>query len=284
MTMPKLNIDHREVEVPPGATVLEAARKLGIDIPTLCFLEGCEAVDFVPGLHGEDRASRGRSSPSCATAAADGMDVESETEEVRQLRRTALELLLSDHVGDCLAPCYSLARRTWTFRKCCGRSPPASCARRSSPSKRDIALPAVLGRICPKPCEKGVPPQRARRRRGRLPVEAISRPTPTWPRREPYCPPAQPATGKRVAIVGAGPTGLSAAYYLAQQGHACMIFDDKPAARRADAARDARRNCPPKCSTVKSGWCSALASNCGAACGSAATRRLRTCGKSSTPF
>ena len=42
---------------------------------------------------------------------------------------------------------------------------------------------------------------------------------------QPYLPPCQSPTGKRVAIVGAGPTGLSAAYYLLQQGHACVIFE-----------------------------------------------------------
>ena len=91
--------------------------------------------------------------------------------------------------------------------------------------KRDIALPAVLGRICPAPCEKMC-------RRGDLDaavsicllkrlvadVDLASS--------EPYSPPCEAASGKRVAIVGAGPTGLSAAYYLAQFGHACEIFDE----------------------------------------------------------
>ncbi len=91
--------------------------------------------------------------------------------------------------------------------------------------KRDIALPAVLGRICPAPCEKTC-------RRGDLDaavsicllkrlvadVDLASS--------EPYSPPCEAASGKRVAIVGAGPTGLSAAYYLAQFGHACEIFDE----------------------------------------------------------
>src|SRR5208337_2058469 len=43
---------------------------------------------------------------------------------------------------------------------------------------------------------------------------------------EPYLPPCQPASGKQVAIVGGGPAGLAAGYYLAQNGHACTIFDD----------------------------------------------------------
>ena len=42
----------------------------------------------------------------------------------------------------------------------------------------------------------------------------------------PYLPPCRPASGKRVAIVGGGPTGLSAAYYLTQQGHACTVLEE----------------------------------------------------------
>jgi len=102
--MPKLTIDDRPVEVREGATILDAARKLGIDVPTLCFLEGRPAqtscMVCLVKVDGRDRLL-----PACATRARDGMRVESECEEVRAARRTALELLLSDHLGDCVAPC-----------------------------------------------------------------------------------------------------------------------------------------------------------------------------------
>lgn len=91
--------------------------------------------------------------------------------------------------------------------------------------KIDIALPAVIGRICPKPCEKVC-------RRGMF-DEAVSicllkRFVADFDlgSREPYLPPCKPPVGKRVAIVGAGPAGLAAAYYLRQQGFGCVIFDD----------------------------------------------------------
>src|SRR5512142_469020 len=103
--MPRLTIDHREVEVPPGATVLDAARKLGIEIPTLCFLEGLKPSTSCLVCMVKVR-NQNRLVPSCATVAVDGMEIDSETEEVHQVRRTALELLLSDHLGDCLAPCH----------------------------------------------------------------------------------------------------------------------------------------------------------------------------------
>ena len=232
--MPKLSIDHRQVEVPPGATVLDAARKLGIDLPALCFRDGCEAstscLVCMVKIAGHDRFA-----PACATAAAEGMEVESETQEVHQLRRNALELLLSDHLGDCLAPCWFACPARMDIPQMLRQIAAGQLRQAIATVKRDIALPAVLGRICPAPCE------RACRRSGLDGAVAIC-----LLRRyvadvdmasgDPYMPPCRPPTGRRVAIVGAGPTGLAAAHYLAQQGHAATIFDEGRQAGRTAAA------------------------------------------------
>ncbi|MCK4628127.1 MAG: (2Fe-2S)-binding protein, partial [Sedimentisphaerales bacterium] len=97
--MLRLTIDNQTVEVPPGSTILDAARKLGIDIPALCFRNGCEpstsCLVCVVRINHQERLV-----PSCATLAEDGMRVQSETDDIHQARRTALELLLSDHLGD----------------------------------------------------------------------------------------------------------------------------------------------------------------------------------------
>jgi len=81
--MPKLTIDQREVEVPEGATVLDAARTLGIDVPALCFREGCKAstscLACLVRIDGQQRLV-----PSCATRAGEGMQVESETAAVHE--------------------------------------------------------------------------------------------------------------------------------------------------------------------------------------------------------
>lgn len=104
--MPKLTIDNQAVDVPAGATLLEAAEHLDIEIPTLCHVPGRDALTScmvcivklcAPGAE--------RFVPACGTPAGEGMVVESETDEVHALRREALELLLGDHLGDCEAPC-----------------------------------------------------------------------------------------------------------------------------------------------------------------------------------
>ena len=102
--MKSLTIDGRAVTVPDGATVLDAAVALGIAIPSLCHAPGLEASTSCMAC--VVRIDGGRNfAPSCATPARDGMVVESETDEVRAARRNSLRLLLSDHAGDCTAPC-----------------------------------------------------------------------------------------------------------------------------------------------------------------------------------
>jgi len=222
--MPQVTIDRRSVDVPAGSTIFDAARRLGIDIPTLCFLEGRRPqtscmICLV--------RVKGRNSfvPACATVVHEGMEVESETDEVRGIRRTGLELLLSDHVGDCLAPCESTCPAHMDIPLMLRQVAAGELGEAIATIKADIALPAVLGRVCPELCEKGC-------RRGDLDQPAsiclvkryvadkdLASPSP-------YIPPCRPGSGRRIAIVGAGPTGLAAAFHLLQMGHACSVFDE----------------------------------------------------------
>ena len=100
----KLTIDDRQVEAAAGQTILKAAHKVGIAIPTLCHVEGFEpsASCFLCAVKIEGRPNLW---PSCATPVAEGMVVVTDSEEVRAARKTSLELLLSDHAGDCVGPC-----------------------------------------------------------------------------------------------------------------------------------------------------------------------------------
>ncbi len=98
--MIRLTINNIAVEVPDGTTVLEAARKSGIKIPTLCNLEGhppqgaCRlCVVEVEGMK--------TFAASCALTVAEGMKVVTNSARVRHARRNLVELLLSEHDGDC---------------------------------------------------------------------------------------------------------------------------------------------------------------------------------------
>lgn len=227
--MIRLTIDGQTVEVPPGTTVLQAARKLGIDIPTLCWMDGLPAQTSCLVCLVKVREPNGREKfvPSCGTPATPGMAVESETAEVAAMRRTSLELLLSDHVGDCLAPCQFACPAHMDIPDMLRQIQSGRFDEAIETIKEDIALPAVLGRVCPKPCEKGC---RRGSADGAVAVCDLKRVVADWDlaRDDFYIPPCEPASGKRVAVVGAGPAGLSAAYYLRRRGHAVVLYDRQP--------------------------------------------------------
>ena len=224
--MPRLTIDGRAVEVAEGATVLEAAQALGIEIPTLCYLQGWEPSTSCLVCMVKVRGSN-RLVPSCATKASEGMEIESESAEVHQVRKTALELLLSDHLGDCLAPCHFACPAHMNIPLMLRQIGADALREAIETIKQQIALPAVLGRVCPKPCEKGC---RRHAADGAVAVCDLKRyaADADLASPNPYTPSLAPPSGKRVAIVGAGPTGLSAAYYLRRDGHEVLLLDEHP--------------------------------------------------------
>jgi len=99
--MVKITIDGKELEVPAGITVLEAARRAGIHIPTLCADDQLEPYGGCRLCVVEIEKMRGLP-PSCATYVQDGMVVRTNTEEIQRVRKLVVELLLSDHPQDCL--------------------------------------------------------------------------------------------------------------------------------------------------------------------------------------
>jgi NADH dehydrogenase/NADH:ubiquinone oxidoreductase subunit G len=121
--MMRIKINNREIDVAEGEKLIEAARRNGIEIPALCYAEGYRhqsscMVCVVKNL------TSGQIIPSCTTVVAEGMDIDTESDEVKALRTMSLELLLSDHIAVCKPPCdvqkcklrkYALAYRAkWT--------------------------------------------------------------------------------------------------------------------------------------------------------------------------
>ena len=97
----KINIDGREIEVEKGITVLAAARKANIDIPTLCFLKEINAAGDCRMCIVEIEGRRGFV-PSCNTMVEEGMVIRTNTPEINEARRVILDLILSSHNRTCL--------------------------------------------------------------------------------------------------------------------------------------------------------------------------------------
>ena len=151
--MIKLKIDNIEVQVKEGTSVLKAAESVGINIPTMCFMEGFTnnpscMVCLVKNKNNGDMF------PSCAMEVAEGMDILSEDAEVKEARKDALELLLSDHVGDCEAPCRIGCPAFMDIPKMNRLIAEGKFKEALIKVKEEIALPLILGYICSAPCEK----------------------------------------------------------------------------------------------------------------------------------
>jgi NADH dehydrogenase/NADH:ubiquinone oxidoreductase subunit G len=94
-------IDGREIEVPKGTTILEAARKLDIPIPTLCHHPKLTPYGGCRLCLVEVKGNR-HPVTSCSVPASDGMEVVTSTPLLERIRKTNIELLLSDHPNDCM--------------------------------------------------------------------------------------------------------------------------------------------------------------------------------------
>ncbi|MBR6743423.1 MAG: [Clostridia bacterium] len=102
--MINLKIDGMEVSVPAGSTILEAARQVGIEIPTLCFMKECNEIGACRICVVEVNEGRGfRIVASCVYPVTEGMEVKTNSVEVQKSRRTTLELMLSTHERKCLS-------------------------------------------------------------------------------------------------------------------------------------------------------------------------------------
>ena len=98
--MPTLTIDNTKVEVPEGTSVLAACRQAGAKVPTLCYLENVQTIGACRVCLVEIEGAKTLVA-SCAQPATDGMVVHTASPKARRGRRTVVELLLSEHDGDC---------------------------------------------------------------------------------------------------------------------------------------------------------------------------------------
>ena len=99
--MVNLTIDNQKITVPKGTTILNAAKKAGIDIPTLCFLKEINEVGDCRMCIVEVEGRRGFAT-SCIQTVEEGMVVHTHTQNVLEARHVILDLIISNHAKDCL--------------------------------------------------------------------------------------------------------------------------------------------------------------------------------------
>lgn len=250
--MPELKINGLPVTVEDGATVLEAAERVSVEIPTLCHLK-----DFSPEtscmLCVVKNRKTGQLVPACSAKAVAGMEIDTECDEVQSARRDILNLLLSEHVGDCEAPCTRICPAHLDIPHMLREIERGNLESAAWIARRDLAIPAVLGHVCPAPCEKGcrrgqvdssISIRELHRDLGRARCPSEPRTAGTAVPHEgsvllfnglnkkhyligltPYVTP-----NANVAVIGSGPAGLGCAWQLRLLGYSCVVFDEAPKA------------------------------------------------------
>ena len=224
----EFTLDGETVEASPGETILDVARRNGKWIPTLCHDPRIEPFTscFVCLVEMEGKPGY---VPSCATRAAPGMNIVTDSPQIREARKLCLELLMSAHYADCVAPCRLQCPDNIDIQTYIAQIAAGDFAQALKTIKRTNPFPSVCGRVCPHSCELQC-------RRNKVDEAVAINPLKRFvadrdlESAAPFLPEVEPDSGKRVAVVGGGPAGLTSAYYLRQKGHQVTVFEmnDKP--------------------------------------------------------
>ncbi len=219
MSIVNIFINGKEYKADTEKTLLDNILDNGIDLPHLCHNKEIESYGgcglclvMVEGINKPLRA--------CSTTVNDGMRVTTSTPALEKSRKVSLSLILSDHSGDCKAPCFMACPTHQDVQAYVGLIANGETEEALKVIKKDNPLPRSIGRVCPHPCEEAC---RRNHLEGAVSICSLKRFA--GDENVDYIPECEKSNGKRVAVVGGGPAGLSCAYFLLLKGYSVDIFE-----------------------------------------------------------
>ena len=220
-----ININGSQYAAENNETILDVAERNGIKIPTLCHDPRLDPYSSCFVCVVEIKGAKTLQT-ACSTKVMEGMEIETDNARVRKSRKSALELLQSNHYADCAAPCKTTCPAGVDVQGYISLIEKGLYSEAVALIKEVNPLPAICGRVCVRPCEaacnrnhmeEGTPVgiDYMKRFASDMDLEAENH----------YKPLIANSTGKKIAVIGAGPGGLSSAYFLQQKGHQVDIFE-----------------------------------------------------------
>ncbi len=235
-----LSVDGIRVSVPEGTKVIDAARAAGINVPSLCHLEG-HPPRVSCGLCVMEDARDGTLFPSCARVVTEGLAALSGSQGASAARKAAVEILLSEHTGDCTAPCSRACPAGLEVMRAVKLWEAGDLRAAMEAALETLPFPGLMASSCAGYCERacrhrlleggaaapiGIREMHAELARAFSVEEraAMIRPAGT-----------QAGGAETVSIMGAGLAALSAAFFTLRSGRGVIVVGDPMAAAPAEA-------------------------------------------------
>ncbi|CAH1531741.1 Formate dehydrogenase-O, major subunit [Vibrio owensii] len=225
--MIEIVIDGKYRIVEEGLTLLEAAKVCGVEIPSLCGMN--KSNEKVPCDLCVVEVESGGTKRACELEVYRGLNVVTQSEQLSEHRRKALNRIMTDHYADCEAPCKTACPAGVDIQSYLYHIAQNDHQKAIEVIKRTLPMPLSIGRVCPAFCESEcrrslVDEPIAIRQLKRHAADA------DLSAHEAYVPEKKLSKGLNIAVVGSGPGGLTAGYYLSNEGYDVTVFESMPKA------------------------------------------------------